>query len=90
MGVGRKYRGRFERCLEKYVADKLEDKDSIDFARAFVVQTGCPAEWTAQVHQQLVDAGFAEVIDATAGCTISTHCGPHTLGIVFLRKDAKT
>lgn len=89
MGVGRKYRGRFERCLEKYVADKLEDKDSIDFTRAFVVQAGCPDEWTRQVHQQLIDAGFAEVIDATAGCTISTHCGPHTLGIIFLRKDAK-
>ena len=89
MGVGRKYRGRFERCLVKYVADKLEDRDSIDFARAFVVQAGCPDEWTQQVHRQLLDAGFAEVIDATAGCTISTHCGPHTLGIVFKRKGDK-
>ena len=89
MGVGRKYRGRFERCLEKYVADKLADKAQIDFARAFVVQAGCPAEWTQQVHQQLVDAGFREVIDAEAGCTISAHCGPHTLGVVFKRTEEK-
>lgn len=89
MGVGKKYRGRFERCLEKYVADTLEDKDKIDFRRAFVVQAGCPVEWTEQVHQQLLDAGFAEVIDAEAGCTISAHCGPHTLGVVFKRTEAK-
>lgn len=89
MGVGKKYRGRFERCLEKYVADKLTDRETIDFSRAFVVQAGCPEEWQQQVHQQLVDAGFAQVIDAVAGCTISTHCGPHTLGIVFMRTTEK-
>ena len=89
MGVGKKYRGRFERCLEKYVADKLEDKEKIDLRRAFVVQAGCPAEWTQQVHQQLLDAGFAEVVDAEAGCTISAHCGPHTLGVVFKRTEEK-
>ena len=71
------------------MADKLEDKDKIDFRRAFVVQAGCPAEWTEQVHRQLLDAGFAEVIDAEAGCTISAHCGPHTLGVVFKRTEEK-
>lgn len=89
MGVGRKYRGRFERCLEKYVADKLADRDAIDLSRAFVVQAGCPDEWTQQVRRQLLDAGFATVLEAQAGCTISTHCGPHTLGVIFLRKSAK-
>ncbi|MEG0894945.1 MAG: hypothetical protein RSE93_04460 [Oscillospiraceae bacterium] len=29
---------------------------------------------------------FDEIIATKAGCTIACHCGPNTLGILFIRK----
>ena len=29
---------------------------------------------------------FEEMIECTAGCTVSCHCGPGTLGVLFVRK----
>jgi fatty acid-binding protein DegV len=34
-------------------------------------------------------ANFEEIIETNAGCTISSHCGPKTLGILFLRNSDK-
>ena len=30
---------------------------------------------------------FQEVLETMAGCTVCTHCGPDTLGIIFMRKQ---
>ena len=39
------------------------------------------------VRAALVGYGFQDIYEATAGCTISSHCGPNTLGIIFLRNE---
>ncbi|MBQ8448605.1 MAG: DegV family protein, partial [Clostridia bacterium] len=87
MGVGKKYSGRFSRSLRKYVADRIGDGSEIDLSRVFVTHAGCDEEiYTACVEQVKSLAPFGEVFVTRAGCTISSHCGRNTLGVLFIRK----
>lgn len=86
MAVGKKYRGLFDRVLPDYVRDQLEGK-RVRLDRAGLVYTRCDPAIPAAVRAQLEEYGFREIIENTAGCTISCHCGPNTLGILFLREE---
>lgn len=85
MTVGKKYRGAFDKALSDYVADLLTGKD-IDLDRVFVVNTRCDPSIPETVCSAVRQFGFREVLTAVAGSTISCHCGPNTLGIVFFHK----
>ncbi len=85
MTVGKKYRGAFEKVLSDYVLDQLAGKN-VNQDRIFVVHTRCDPEVPEAVCDMVRQFGFREVLTAVAGCTISCHCGPNTLGIIFLRK----
>ena len=90
MVVGKKYRGNFGRCLENYVKDRLENNDDIDYSRLFITHSYCSPETVQKVKEAVQKyANFDEIIETTAGCTISTHCGPNTLGILYKRKTNK-
>jgi len=83
MDVGKKYRGKFKAVLQKYVEERLSAGD-IDTKRIFVTHAGCADDVVNSVYQAVVDTGmFSEVLLTRAGCTISSHCGPDTLGILF-------
>lgn len=86
MGVGKKYRGKTDLCFEQYVRDRLEGRDDIRKHRIFVTHSGCKPEVVARIKKMVAGYGFEEVLETVAGCTISNHCGPNTLGILFLRK----
>ncbi len=88
MDVGKKYRGTIEKVVLKYLADRVNDIMSIDTSRAFFVKSnGFKPEFLETARDEVRRlCPFAEFIDAEAGCTISNHCGPKTLGIVFYRK----
>ncbi len=87
MIVGRKYRGTFEKVVTSYVKERLQDRTDIDFSRVFVTQAGCEPELVNGVVALVEElANFKEVLVTEAGCTISSHCGPNTLGIVFRQK----
>ncbi|MFG6350068.1 MAG: DegV family protein [Oscillospiraceae bacterium] len=85
MSVGKKYRGAFDKVLADYVLDQLNGKDA-DLDRIFVVHTRCDPAIPENVCAMVRQFGFHQVHTAVAGCTISCHCGPNTLGIIFLRK----
>jgi DegV family protein with EDD domain len=90
MKVGKKYRGSFERCLESYIKDKLSDLSQINLKRVFITHPMCSTQTVQRVREAVSRyAGFEEVIETKAGCTISSHCGPKTLGILFLRNSGK-
>ncbi len=84
----KKYRGSFGRVLTSYVSDKLKDRDDIDKKRIFVTHTKCDKEIVDDVISAVKEImpDFEEIIETTAGCTITTHCGPNTLGILYVRK----
>ena len=87
MSVGKKYRGRFTATLEKYVADRLGDGSDVELERVFVTHAGCDESIVdAVVKQVSAVAPFGEVLRTRAGCTVSSHCGRNTLGVLFIRK----
>ncbi len=87
MGVGKNYRGNFDKCLAQYVQDKLAEAGTPDTRRIFITDSGAEDEtWTAVRNELLKYAPFEEIIHTRAGCTISSHCGPGCLGILFYRK----
>ncbi len=87
MDVGKKYRGKFSVVLQKYVAERLAC-DDIDKKRVFVTHAGCSHEVVDAVYSAVCETGiFSEVLLTRAGCTISSHCGANTLGVLFVHKN---
>ena len=87
MGVGKKYRGTTIKCLCKYVEDRLQGRDDIDYDCIFVVDSGMDPQIVQQVEQKVRELGtFRKILRGKAGCTISNHCGPNCLGIMICRK----
>ena len=88
MGVGKKYRGKYGAVLKEYVAERLANIDDIDLDHVFVTHAGVDMEIVnAVVEQVKATAPFKEVFMTRAGCTISSHCGADTLGVLFVRKS---
>lgn len=88
MGVAKKYRGNFADVLKQYTADRLANSDDIVPDRVFVTHAGCDENLVNDIVKQVKDAGiFKEVFVTRAGCTISSHCGANTLGVLFIRKS---
>lgn len=90
MDVSKKYRGKYGEVLKQYVSERLSDLDAIDNTRIFVTHAGCADEVVNAVYEQVKEIGFfKEIVVNRAGCTISSHCGADTLGILFIRKSPK-
>ena len=88
MRPGEKYRGRFEHYLKHYIEDLLENDSNIDFRRVFVVHSPSEDGLARFAIDTVKSYGlFREVLEAMAGCTICTHCGPDTLGLMFMNKE---
>lgn len=87
MSVGKKYRGKFSAVLKQYIEDRIGDASAIELDRIFVTHAGCDPEiYEACVEQVKAIAPFGEVLLTRAGCTISSHCGRNTLGVLFIRR----
>lgn len=88
MEPNRRYRGKIEKVILQYVDDRLRNRDDIDTHRIFVTHTRCDQECVKAVISKIreLQPVFEEILETTAGSTITTHCGPSTLGILFLRK----
>jgi len=87
MGVSKKYRGTLERVLEEYVTDRLVGREDIRQDRIFITHSGISQE-RIDIVKAAVEKHmhFDDIYVTRAGCTISSHCGPNTLGILFVRK----
>ena len=87
MAVVKKYRGNYAKCLASYVKDRLANRDDLESDIIFVTQTIVSDECYAGVMANVSEYGhFDHVYETTAGCTVSCHCGPGTLGVLFVRK----
>ena len=87
MTPGRKYRGHIERAMLQYAEDRLHGRTDIDAHRVFVTHTKCAPEAVEAVkdiiRREMPEA--EEILETTAGATITSHCGPNTLGVLFMR-----
>ncbi len=87
MGVSKKYRGSLDKALQQYVYDRLKGRDDIRTDRIFITHSGISEERIAIVKAAVEECmAFDEIFITRAGCTISSHCGPNTLGILFMKK----
>jgi len=87
MSVGKKYRGNYAKCLNSYAKDRLADREDVDRSTIFITRTRVSEESLTAARDAVSAYGsFATVYESTAGSTISCHCGPGTLGILFVRK----
>lgn len=87
MVVVKKYRGNYTKCLTNYVRDRLEGRTDLDYGRIFITHTPVSEEALQAVEKTVSDCGnFRETLETDAGCTVSCHCGPGTLGVLFVRK----
>ncbi|MPN27899.1 hypothetical protein SDC9_175333 [bioreactor metagenome] len=90
MKVGKKYRGSLDLSLRNYLKDRLSSPQ-IDRSLIFITHAACQPETVRLVKEQIMrDFPFEQVIITTAGCTISAHCGPNTLGVLFRHQNAAT
>ncbi len=84
MSVGKKYFGKYENCVMKYVKDTLEKYSNPDNTRIFITHTKINPEIVEEVKKYLTEnTKFKEILETTAGATITSHCGSNTLGILF-------
>lgn len=88
MTVGKKYRGDFKKCLTRYIQERLEGREDLDHGTLFITYTQISDDCLAAVVEAVNACGsFDRVYQTVAGCTVSCHCGPGTLGILFVRAE---
>ena len=88
--VCKKYRGSMEKVYRQYITERLAGKTVVE-DHAFITHSGEVSENTLRELTELVRelAPFKEVFVTQAGCTVSSHCGPGTLGVLFLRQPGQ-
>lgn len=87
MFVGKKYRGELSKVLNYYVDDVLSNYKNIRNDKIFIVQAGLSSEMFQQMYEKVKNLNYFEKIyTSTACCTISSHCGPNTFGIMYISK----
>ena len=87
MSVCKKYRGSFEKCIRQYVKERLDGREDIATELVFITHAAADTNVVAAAKEETAQYGsFEEVEETQAGCTVSCHCGPDTLGILFVRK----
>lgn len=86
MSVVKKYRGNYAKCLATYVKDRLANRDDLDKGTLFVTRTPIDEECLQAVKDTVAQYNdFETTYWNEAGCTVSCHCGPGTLGVLFVR-----
>lgn len=87
MTVGQKFKGKREAVLHGLLQTALVKKDTIDPHRIFVTHTFASREDVDYLKNGLEEAIHPdEILETTAGCVIATHCGPKTIGILYIEK----
>lgn len=85
MKPSRKYRGRMDKVLMDYVRDMDKDLKNARKDRVFITHSGCSNEIIEMIRDYLQGLNvFDEILVTRAGGVISSHCGPGTLGVLFI------
>ena len=85
MGVGKKYQGSMSRVLKNYIREQLEGRRNLDVNRLFITHSGASEEDIHLTKEEVAKyASFREIFVTQASSTISCHCGPRSLGILYM------
>lgn len=87
MDASKKYRGKINSVIMSYVKDMEDDLKSAKPERVFITHSGCDRTTVDAVRSYLEGLGiFHEILETRAGGVVSSHCGPGTLGVLFIAK----
>ena len=87
MDASKKYRGKLSSVILSYTRDMEEDLKNAVPDRVFITHSGCDREIVEAVRSYLESLGiFDEILETRAGGVVSSHCGPGTLGVLFIAK----
>ena len=86
MGVGKKYVGSLSKVVSKYCDDLLAEYPNADLKRVFITHSSPMPEIEKVLEDKLKAFGFKTVYNTYAGGTISSHCGPNCIGVLFVNK----
>ena len=87
MEAGKKYRGKMNVVIKTYVKEMEEELMHAKKDRVFITHSGCDAAIVETVRQYLEGLNhFDEIIETRAGSVVSSHCGPGTLGVLFIKE----
>lgn len=87
MTVGKKYRGTFPKTVYQYASERLSGRTDIRTDRVFIAHPDADPEAVKAAVQAIQEYGqFSEIWLVRGGCTVSCHCGPNTVGVMFMRK----
>ena len=89
MGPGKKYIGKQLNCVVSYCKDTLEEFSNPDLEVGFVTHSNATPDMVEAAIKAMKDRGFKRVIETKAGATISSHCGPRCLGILYINDGGK-
>lgn len=85
MKPGKKYRGNINKVIMSYVTDMEEDLKRAKKDRVFITHSACDEAVVEEVRQYLKSLNhFEEILETMAGGVVSSHCGPGTLGVLFI------
>ncbi len=85
MKPGKKYRGNINKAIIDYAKDMEADLKTAKKDRVFITHSGCDKEVVEEVRAYLTSLNhFDEILETVAGSVISSHCGPGTLGVLFI------
>lgn len=85
----KKYHGKCEKCVQEYCEDTLEEFNNPDLSIAFVTHSHATEEMRQIAYEALKKRGFKLIYDTVAQATITSHCGPKTLGILYINDGMK-
>lgn len=86
MDANKKYRGKMNMVIKSYVKDMEEDLKNAKKDRVFITHSGCEDSIIEEVREYLETLNvFDEILVTRAGGVISSHCGPGTLGVLFIK-----
>ena len=89
MAPGKKYRGAMGKTILVYAKDMEEELLQAQPAHVFITHSGCPQAEIDAVKAYVESLNRFEEIHVTrAGGVISSHCGPGTLGVLFIAGEA--
>lgn len=88
MDAKKKYRGKINSVIMSYVKDMEEDLKNAKKDRVFITHSGCEQSILDEIHAYLESLNvFDEILVTRAGSVISSHCGPGTLGVLFIKNN---
>jgi DegV family protein with EDD domain len=86
LGVQKKISGSRKKALDSMVEDFKSNLANVSRHRIFITHTLCDAD-ASYIKEEITKLdSFDEICITVAGSTIASHCGPNTIGILYLTK----